>query len=176
MIRPAHHGDRRSTAACAAVAALVLLSLCGCGYRQAGLFRTDVRTVAVPIFENRTFYQGIEFALTEAVIKEIELRTPYKVTAASTADTILAGKIELVNQRRLSRTRDGGLVQDVEMTLIANAEWKFSGGKTLRRREGMQTAGRAVVTRPVGEQLELGLNDAVQAMATKIVDMMREDW
>lgn len=64
------------------------LSLGGCGYNQSGssknqleagyhwnsLYREDVQTVAIPIFTNQSFRRGVEFRLTEAVIKQLEAR------------------------------------------------------------------------------------------------------
>ena len=68
------------------------LSLAGCGYRQGGsggavpagyqwlsLYPSDVRTVAVPVFTNRSLRRGVEFALTRAVVNQLEATTPYKV-------------------------------------------------------------------------------------------------
>jgi hypothetical protein len=47
--------------------------------------------VAVPIFENDTYVRDVEFELTDAVIKELEARASYKVTARMSADTLLTG-------------------------------------------------------------------------------------
>src|SRR4051794_24044087 len=76
----------------------------GCGYSQVGgepssgyqwrsLYREDVRTVAVPIFTNKTFRRGVEFQLTKAVVNQLEAKSPYKVVAKDRADTILEGEI-----------------------------------------------------------------------------------
>ena len=89
----------------------VMLVLQGCGYTQTELFNTEYQSVAVPIFQNKTFYRGVELDLTEALIKEIELRSPYKVVATRTAQTVLEGQIVSISQRPLSNTREGGLVQ-----------------------------------------------------------------
>ncbi len=56
--------------------ALLAGSICGCGYTTRALHRTDVRTVAVPIFESRSFRRGIEYELTRELINLIELRYP----------------------------------------------------------------------------------------------------
>ena len=94
-----------------------MFGLSGCGYTQQELFNTEYQTVAVPIFQNKTFYRGVELELTEALIKEIELRTPYKVTATNTAQTILEGQIVAISQSPLSSTQEGGMVQETELQL-----------------------------------------------------------
>lgn len=160
----------------------VLTSLCAavlgaCGYTHEQLFRTDVRTVAVPILENRSYYQGIELDLTEALIKEIELRTPYKVTSSSEADTILQGVIVSVQQTRLSREKSGGVPQELEMRITVDYEWKnLHTGQVLRSREGFAGVGRYAPTRPISEPLEIGQHATVQRLATAMVSTMVADW
>ena len=53
---------------------LLALLLAGCGYVVGSPFRPDVRSVAVPIFQNDTYRKGVEFQLTEAVQKEMQQR------------------------------------------------------------------------------------------------------
>ena len=155
----------------------VTMLLGGCGYTQQELFNTEYQTVAVPIFQNKTFYRGVELELTEALIKEIELRTPYKVTATSTAQTILEGHVVSINQRPLSRTQEGGLVQETELQMVVNFHWKQqSDGKTIARRDGIIATGRYVASTPISEPMSTGQQIATQGMVKRIVDTMRSDW
>ncbi len=155
----------------------VMLMLQGCGYTQTELFNTEYQSVAVPIFQNKTFYRGVELDLTEALIKEIELRSPYKVVATRTAQTVLEGQIVSISQRPLSNTREGGLVQETELTMVVNFLWKQqSDGKTLRRRDGIIAVGRYVASTPISEPMATGQHIATQEMAKRIVDTMRSDW
>jgi len=62
------------------------------GYTTAPNYDRSIRTVRVPVFQNRTYLQGIEFDVTQALVTAIEARTPYKVVSGSTpADTELSG-------------------------------------------------------------------------------------
>lgn len=159
-------------------ACLLVLSLGGCGYSTKEVYPTDVRSVAVPIFENRTFYQGAEFDLTEAVIKEIEVRTPYKVIKQGAADTALIGSIRLIDLLPLSRRSRGGAVpQEVEFRMVIDFEWKnLRTGKILRQRKGFEAVGRYVPVRPMGETMSLGQHVAAQNMAKAITSVMRDDF
>ncbi len=58
---------------------LNLLWVAGCGYTSVGddpknsyqwrsLYREDVRTVAVPIFQNKDFRRGVEFSLHRLLV------------------------------------------------------------------------------------------------------------
>src|SRR5262245_8430424 len=93
------------------VIAPVALAVCGCaeaghftilGYTTQPNYNTEIRTVRVPIFKNDTFRQGLEFDLTQAVIREIEVRTPYKVVNGNAdADTELTGTIRAATKALL---------------------------------------------------------------------------
>ncbi|MGE0407418.1 MAG: LPS assembly lipoprotein LptE, partial [Candidatus Korobacteraceae bacterium] len=83
------------------VPALMLISvLCGCGYRTAGRadrLPPDVRTIAVPAFDNRTQTYRVEQVLTAAVVQEFNTRTRYRISsnAESNADAVLRGAVLL---------------------------------------------------------------------------------
>jgi hypothetical protein len=160
---------------------LMLLTLTlgqlGCGYSSKELFPTEVHTVAVPIFENRTFYRGIEFELAEAMVKQVESRTPYKGVAPGTAQTILEGTITDIEQTQLSRRRPGGLPQEMEVTVTVDFVWKDLGrGGVIKDRRGFQAVGRYIPTAGIGEPFETAQHDAVERLARDIVSTMRSDW
>src|SRR5687767_14906756 len=81
---------------------LFVLGLGGCAGYQLGngtLYRTDIRTVYVPMFESDSFRRNLGERLTEAVVKEIENKTPYKVLSdPGAADSVLRG--HLVSERK----------------------------------------------------------------------------
>ena len=158
--------------------ALLLVTLSGCGYAAKEVYPTEVRSVAVPIFENRTFYQGVEFDLTEALIKEIEVRTPYKVIKQGAADTTLIGSIHMIDLNSLSRrSKGGGMPQEVEFRMLIDFEWKnLRTGKILRQRSNFESVGRFVPVRPMGQTLSLGQHQACQNMAKAITSVMRDDF
>lgn len=147
------------------------------GYSTGEDFDDSIRSIAVPIFENRTFYRETEFKLTEALTKEIEARTPYKVTKAGAADTALTGTVVNVSQRMLSRDRDTGLPQEVQVTVVVSFEWKdLRSGKVIRQRSRFEGTGEAISTYPAGEPIEVAKISAIQELAKQIVSVMRNDW
>lgn len=153
------------------------LGLIGCGYSSKELFPTEYRTIAAPIFDNRTFYRGIEYELAEALTKQIESRTPYKVVTPGVAQTILEGTITHIEQRQLSRRRPGGVPQEVELTVTVDFVWKDLGkGGVIRDRRGFQAVGRYVPTAGVGEPFEIAQHQAVQRLARDMVSTMQADW
>ena len=95
------------------------------GYDFGSLHDSRYRTIYVPIFENRAFQsgplRGMEYALTEAVQKEIEATTTYKVThSRERADTELLGTIvatpkHIINRNQLNEIREGEMIIQIEI-------------------------------------------------------------
>src|SRR5947209_1725854 len=116
-----------------AALALPLLALSACewdghftvlGYTTRPNYDCNIRTVRVPIFRNLTFYRGLEFELTRAVVREIELKTPYKVVGGDCdADTELAGTIITYNKAILNRNQLNE-VREAETTLGVLLLWR----------------------------------------------------
>src|SRR3954453_11288980 len=92
----------------------LLLFLTGCATYQFGnatLYTPDVSTVYVPMVESASFRPDLGEALTEAICKEIEARTPYKVVGTPNADSILSAKIieetkRIVVKNKFDEARD----------------------------------------------------------------------
>lgn len=167
--------------ACAAAAVMLLVVaavvLCSGCYEHKRLYRTEYRTVAVPIFENNTFYRNVEFDVTEALIKEIETRTPYKVVDISRADTLLSGTITLIEQELINRRSDIGVVQQLEVQMYVDFEWKdLHTGKPIIDRKGFESVGTYFPTTPIRNTPDIGIHQASDRMARDIVDAMRSDW
>ena len=156
---------------------VVSLSLVGCGYRVAETYPTAYATVSVPIFENRTFYKGIEFALAEALTKQITSRTPYRIASPGSADTVLQGSITRVEQFSVARTGESSLPEQMEMQVTVNFQWKdLRTGEDIIDRVGFTAVGRYIPTQPVGEAVQVAQFDAANSLAQDIVDQMRGDW
>ncbi len=97
------------------------------GYTTRPNYDCSVRTVRVPPFQNETLRdstrQGMEYDLTRAVIREIQLKTPYDVrNDGRPADTELRGRIVLYNKLLLNRNQLNE-VREGEMTLSVEVTW-----------------------------------------------------
>ncbi len=80
----------------------LLLATLGCaGYQlgSASLYNPNIRTIYIPIIRNETFRHNLGVQLTEALQKEVELRTPYKVVANPSADSTLTCRVTSQTKR-----------------------------------------------------------------------------
>jgi hypothetical protein len=94
------------------------------GYTTRPNYNKDIKTVRVTIFKNDTYMKGLEFALTEALIKEIEWKTPYKVVPGwESADTELTGTIVAGTKNAVLFTPLGE-VRDADTTLTVQVVWR----------------------------------------------------
>jgi len=97
------------------------------GYSTHPNYDPNIHSVRVPIFRNRTYWTvtptpGMEMDLTQAVVREIEQRTPFKVKQHD-ADTELLGTIILFTKVPLSITQFN-YPREVETTLTVELLWR----------------------------------------------------
>jgi hypothetical protein len=122
-----------SRRAALAVPVLVCAALTSCesgghfsvlGYTTRPNYDPCVKTVYVPIFDNKTFWRGLEFDVTRAVIREIEAKTPYKVVSdRDGADTMLTGSIVSFQKMVINRNQLNE-IREAETVLTAAVVWQ----------------------------------------------------
>jgi len=147
------------------------------GWSTRSIFDSNVRTIAIPVFENDTFERGVEVELTEALVKEIRRRTPWQVTTEGEADSILSGRVRSVELELLSRSRQTRLAEEVLVQVAVDFEWRDQrSGRLLVGRERFEASSLFVPSMPTGEPLEAGRFAAVERLAGDIVDELQASW
>ncbi len=171
----------RSAPAAFGLVAAALLAGCAAdpteGWSTASVWSTDVRTIAVSMFENSTFHREFAFEFMDALIKEIEARTPYKVTAQGRADTIVTGRIRSVDHTQLSKSSLTGLSEEVTVSVTIDLKWTdVRTGESLLELESFTADSLFVPSNPTREPIELGEFGAAQKLARDVVSEMKADW
>jgi hypothetical protein len=143
------------------------------GYHWSSLYRQDIHTVCVPIFTTVDYHRGVEFDLSDALVKKIEEFTPYKVVSRDHADTILEGEIVAIRPEMLSLNPYTATPQEERYTIVVNFTWKqISTGKVLVSRENFEEAtsyfpllgeGQEVAAQNTSEQLAMGIVHEMEA-------------
>jgi hypothetical protein len=155
---------------------LCLVMTCsGCAnYRvgQQSLFRSDIRTVHVPIFESATYRRYLGERLTESVAKEIELNTPYKVVDSLTADSVLTGKIVGMRKSVLSETINDD-PRNIEASFRVQVTWTDRRGNILMQRTYNSPSN---FIPEGGQSLATAQQDAIEQAARDIVTQMQVWW
>jgi hypothetical protein len=156
------------------------LSLCGCnpmaGYSNESLFPEDVDSVCLEMFDNRTFRRGVEYELSDALAKRIELDTPYKIISDSDrADTVMNGQIVSISQLSLSTDRDLGTVLEREVELRAVVNWKNLKTGQLMIDHVIISASASYSTYQQ-QDFKYASTLAANNLARKIVELMESKW
>jgi hypothetical protein len=147
------------------------------GYTALSAFPSEVTSVSVPIFENSTYDRQVEFDLADALVKEIEATTPYKVMSSRRASTSLTGRITRVEREQISKSPRTGLGEETVLSVTVDFVWRdLRTGKVLVERKNFVTHALFTPSRPNSEPEELGRFSVVQQLARDIVDQMRGDW
>jgi hypothetical protein len=199
---------------CRALCLVALLALLAAGCEDGGHFTvfgyttrpnydTSIRTVRVPIFKNLSMRdstrEGVEFQLTQAVVREIGLKTPYRVVGANCdADTELEGTIvnfikTVINRNQLNEVREA------QTTLTVEVVWRdLRTGEILSQPKAKpdpipvlsdqppnvnrQPGGPVTVTSDasfipeLGESITTSRQRNVDRLAVQIVSMMEAPW
>ena len=161
----------------------ILVATTGCesdptkGWAVGTTYDTSIKTVAIPVVQNDTFDREVGYLLTNALIREVESRTPWKVTSENVADTVLDVTVTKVTMRALSQSRLTGLDQEMALQLTVDWNWeRIDDSSTIAGWDGMGTSGLFLPSNPLGEPVELGRLESVELMARAIVDRMSESW
>lgn len=159
------------------VAVVALAPLSGCGYSSAGLYPTEVQTIALPLFDNQSFERGIEADFGEALVKEVVTRTPYRVVDGSAAQSTLSGTIRRAARRRVSLTDLGGVPEEVEYGITIDFVWADAAGRTVyASATGLEQVGSHVPAPGLAEPESVAIQNAIERLAEDVVDLMRSDW
>ena len=115
--------------------------LVGCGYHtvgQASHLPVSVRTIAVPVFQTRAQNFHTEFAFTQAVIRELNTRTKYKVlNSEGPADALLNGTILSETSSPLTYDSSSGQTSSYLITVTAKVVLTGNDGRVLYENDAL---------------------------------------
>lgn len=126
---------------------LPLLLLTGCGYHQVGAAThvpANIHTLAVPIFATRVQAFRTEVAFTQAVVRELNTSTRYRILTAvpgsadndtNTADATLRGTILTEAVTPLTYDASSGQTSSYLVTITASVTLVAHDGRVLYRNE-----------------------------------------
>jgi hypothetical protein len=137
---------------------------------------SEVKTIAVFIKSN-TFRRDLQQMLTEAVIKEINLRTPYRVVASpENADALLTATITSDN-KNLVVEAPTNFARELNATLTVNANFTHNPPTDIEANRIPTLVSETLNFVPeVGQTTLSAYNQVVASIAKQLVDMMEQGW
>jgi hypothetical protein len=125
----------------------------------------DIRTVHVPIVQSNSYRRHLGERLTEAIVKEIELHTPYKVVDADVADSVLTARLVSESKRVLAENMFDE-PRDIETDFFVQVQWVDRRGDVIichtdvpvdplflnvgQQANFVPEGGQSITTRPAG--------------------------
>ncbi len=169
-------------------AAMVLVCLAiadGCAAYRFGnrsLYPQDIQTVYVPVFESDSFRRNLAEFLTEAIAKEIELKTPYKVVGSPEADSVLTGKIT-TDTKRVVIEDPYDYPRETQINMSVEVRWVDRKGGVMGQpmtvpvpQELVVLSNTGMLVPEYGQSVATAQLQAIQRLATQIVSLMESPW
>ncbi len=164
---------------------IVFALLTGCASYRVGnqtLYAPDVQTVYVPMIETNSFRRDLGERLTEAVVKEIELKTPFKVVGTPDADSILSARM-VADTKRVTIENQNDDPRAVEISMAVEIAWLNRRRAPLRApttlalpSELLPVNNISTLISETGQSVATAQQQAVERLAQQIVATMEEPW
>jgi hypothetical protein len=155
-----------------------ILFLPGCRSYNLGnqyLYRSDIRTVHVAMFESDSFRRFLGQRLTESVVKQIELNTPYTIGSPHVADSFVQGKLVRERKRPLSEDRyDDPNVLEIEFRV--EVTWVDRAGVPLMPIQSIIIERDAIFIPEGGQSMATAQQQLIDRIAQQIVGHMEMPW
>lgn len=172
---------RKSLSALFLLCAFTLcFGLCGCdgmaGYSNESLYPGDISSVCLEMFDNQSFRRGVEFELSDALAKRIEVDTPYKIVSDSDrADSVISGQIVSIGELALSIDPEIGTILEKEVEVWAVVNWKnLKTGQLMM--DHLSVSASASYSAYQQQDFKYASTLAANNLARKIVELMERKW
>lgn len=168
--------------ALAIVALTGLVCASGCGYLVGPSYGPDIRTVHVPVFKTDSFRRGFELQLTEAVQKQIQQTTTFKLAKEPGADTRLIGRIVDITKRVENQNRYDD-PRELELGIAVEVRWEDcrTGQIIAQQTFPISSLMTQAITQTsfapeAGQSLATATKDGIDQLSRKIVQLMETPW
>ncbi|MEO6924885.1 MAG: LPS assembly lipoprotein LptE [Bryocella sp.] len=155
-----------------------LTMVTGCGYHRAGVagrLPPDVRTLAVPIFASKVQGFRVESIFTQAVVRELNARTRYRVvTSKDTGDAVLRGTILTETISPLTYDASSGQTSSYLIAVTASVSITGDGGKVYYKNDAFAWREQFQSTQDLSGSVQED-SAAVQRMAHDFAEALVND-
>lgn len=162
-------------------ALLAILLLTGCaGYHIGPVkpkFMGEIRTLAVPTFQNETLEPRLEALIANSVIKQIQQDGTYAIAPLESADAILEGTVSDV-ERKPRRSVRGNVLATREFVIDLKVEYKLRERSTgLELHSGTVIGSTSFfVGRDLQQEERQAIPLAAEDAAVRLTSALSEGW
>jgi hypothetical protein len=145
----------------------------GCGpYSFSGSGATHLKTIAVPVFEDRTAEFGIKERLTNTIIDEFTRDNTLKISDRRVADSILLGSLLRVEERAGVYSQNES-VQEIRVYLTVQLKYEdVKKRKTVWEAQVTQFGAYA----PGSSNRQNAIDEAIRKIANEVLNKTVSGW
>jgi outer membrane lipopolysaccharide assembly protein LptE/RlpB len=160
------------------------LLVTGCGYHTVGSathIPASVRTIAVPVFATHSQAYNSEMSITQAVVRELDTRTRYRVITSNTADAdaVLSGTILTQTSVPLTYDSTSGETSSYLVTLTVKVVLTARDGRILYQNDALSYREQYQSTQDLNGFIRedpAAVNRIARSFAHALVDDMLESF
>ncbi len=157
------------------VSAVASLGCAGYHVGNQFLYRNDIRTVHVPIFESDSYRRFLGLRLTEAVIKQIELNTPLTIADPAVADSFIQGRL-IQESNRVASEDSFDEPRVIDANWLVEVSWVDRAGVPLMEKQVLRIDYGVNFIPEGGQSLSTAQGEIIQRIAREIVGQMETPW
>jgi hypothetical protein len=151
---------------------LLLISGSGCGrYSFSGSMSPDIKSIAIPVFEDRSAEFEIREKLTSALVDKFLSDNNLRVLDSDVSDSILSGTIHRVEDRPVAISQNEQ-AQAFELSIYINITYENRNTNTVIFEKNLR--GRGTFSGP--EDRELGIEEAIENLSADVLNMVISHW
>ena len=144
------------------------VSLSSCGYSFGFKLPRGAKTLAVPIFENKTLIRAVEFEITNLLVEELKARSAVSVVTSG-GDAILSGQVAGYSKTPLIETGKEVVAGRITVRVLVRLQCL---GETVI--DNQEFVGSEDFDTRTGGTEDAALHGAVREIAEKILFEMQE--
>jgi hypothetical protein len=162
------------------VAIALLVSLAGCSYSpNPALFPPHLKTLAVPVFENRTTEPNLDQEVTQAVVNRFVANNRLRVVSEGEADLVVSGAVVgYTNSVFGFNAREQAQEYQVAVTVAVRVKDRVKNREMWADDRLVRTSNYFVVTTP-GQQVQdqvTARQDAIDKIGEAVINKTVEGW
>ncbi len=149
---------------------------CACTYSFTGANTGNLKSMAIPLFDNETPEPGIREKVTQGITQGILEDNTYKVADSKNADALLIGKITRVEDVVFAFEGSGTTfsTSDYKITITATLRMEQTKDKKILWTETISGWGRYSLSG--AKRRNDGIADAVKMISQNVINKVVSDW
>ncbi|MFQ5675094.1 MAG: LptE family protein [bacterium] len=153
-------------------AGVILCFYVGCGPYSFSGSASNLKTVAIPIFQDQTSEFGIKERLTEEVVDRFTKDNTLRVTDRRNADSLIEGRIITVDDRAGAFTSSES-VKDIQVFITVSVKYEDLKKRKVIWEDEITQWG---TFNPDKESRDEGINEALSKIAEEILNRSVSGW